>query len=248
MAFPPFRTRRCGCRARGRMALDTKHRHPGNVPPAGVAKNRARCGESRAGRLPGQPAARRRRHEAGNARRPHLGPGDPEQGVRGRAGPRVAHSRSPSTAPRCPRTRWSWVSSWRDSTGRASSSSTRRPPRDDVCRTSSPPRGRATYTVRRLRQRGIAALFKVHEVDPGESILKHSRPPELRLITTRALEGLKRWLLGRLPEKVFHEARLPVLSFRGPGQAKAAPPSGRSRLGGRSRGQGRVGDGRGTAQ
>lgn len=83
-------------------------------------------------------------------------------------------------------------------------------------------RQRATYTVRRLRQKGLSAQFKIREGDPAESLLKHARAADLIVMTTHGLGGLKRWLLGSVAEKVVHEAKVPVLIYRGPNLAKAA--------------------------
>ncbi|HXX92836.1 MAG TPA: universal stress protein [Planctomycetota bacterium] len=83
-------------------------------------------------------------------------------------------------------------------------------------------RQRATYTVRRLRQQGLSAQFKIREGDPADSLLKHARSSDLIVMTTHGLGGLKRWLLGSVAEKVIHEAKVPVLIYRGPNLAKAA--------------------------
>ena len=80
---------------------------------------------------------------------------------------------------------------------------------------------RATFTVRRLRQKGLSARFKVREGDPAEALLKHARPSDLIVMTTHGLGGLKRWLLGSVAEKVVHQAKVPVLITRGPAMARA---------------------------
>jgi nucleotide-binding universal stress UspA family protein len=82
-------------------------------------------------------------------------------------------------------------------------------------------RKRMVYTVDRLAQQGIKAEFKLRRGDAAERILGFAGPSDLVLTTTHGFGGFKRWIFGSVAEKLIHEARIPVLIYKTPAQAKA---------------------------
>ncbi len=85
-------------------------------------------------------------------------------------------------------------------------------------------RERATFYSDRMKKRGLRAAFKVRTGDAAEQILRAARPTDLIAMTTHGRGGFKRWVFGSVAEKVIHEARVPVLIFKGHAPARVLLP------------------------
>ena len=80
-----------------------------------------------------------------------------------------------------------------------------------------------TRMIRRcelLKESGIKARFIVRTDDPAQSILAHAGMNDMIVTTTHGNGGFKRWVFGSVAEKLIHAARVPVLVYKTPAQAK----------------------------
>ena len=78
----------------------------------------------------------------------------------------------------------------------------------------------------RLQKEGRRARGVVRLGTPGRVILDVAEEEQVSLIamTTHGRTGLSRWVFGSVAEKVIHEARVPVLIFKGHAPARVLLP------------------------
>jgi nucleotide-binding universal stress UspA family protein len=75
-------------------------------------------------------------------------------------------------------------------------------------------RKRMVFTVDRLREKGVKAIFKLQRGDPADRVIKFADRNDLILTTTHGFGGFKRWIFGSVAEKLIHEAPMLVLVYK----------------------------------